>query len=120
MKEELGILTHKVEEWGGDQVDKLLKLPPYLEPFDGFFATQTLRGIDNHYGEKISDPYKTQIRERLDEIIIEQDYDTAVTKGMEFIDSLVDIPGIDDPTEAMIFQGLARIIVGLILGRKKK
>ncbi len=117
---EKGVLTYRLEEYGGEVIDDMINAPWYLEPLDGYLATQTLRGIDDNYGDKVPEPYKTQIRERLDEIVMEQNYEEAVKKGFAFIDSIIDIPGFTDEEEALIFQGLARIIIGMILKKKKK
>jgi hypothetical protein len=44
----------------------------------------------------------------------EQDYAAACVLASTFVDGLVDIPGLDDPTEKMIFDGIFTVIAGLL------
>jgi hypothetical protein len=115
---EKGILTKKTEKKLGQGLDDLIKLPTLLEGFDGAAFTLAIRAIDNNFGEKIPEPYKTELREQFELIFDEENYEEAVKKGFDFIDGLIDIPGIDDETERLIFAGLANIVIGLILNKK--
>lgn len=117
---EKGILTSTVESKLGQKLDDLVKLNPLLETFDGTAFTLVIRTIDNNFGEKIPEPYKTELRDVLASIIEEEDYDTAVEEGFNFLDSLIDIPGFDDDEERLIFQGSAYMVIALITYLKKK
>ncbi len=116
---EKGILTKTVEDKLGQKLDDLIKLKGVWEAIDGIAFRLSIKGIDDIFADKIRDDYQEEIQDLITEIIDEQDYNDAVTKGFEFVDSLVDIPGIDDPTEAMLFKGMAEIVIAVLLLIKK-
>jgi hypothetical protein len=64
--------------------------------------------------EKIPAEYKDALRDMLTDVLEDSDYESAAYKASELIDSLIDIPGIDDDTEAMIFTGIFTVIAGLL------
>ena len=111
---EKGILTGTLESMLSEMLDNAVKLKGIWETFDGPAFKITISAVDNNLGEKIPEPYKTTIRDLLTEILEEQDYESACMKAAEFVDGLIDIPGIDDPTEKMIFTGIFTVIAGLL------
>ena len=115
MKTEKGILTKKVESLLAKKLDELIKLPNYLEPFDCIAFRIAIKSIDDSLGEKIPEEFRLELREQIELILLEKDYEKAVIQASVFIDRLVDIPGLDDATEAKIFAGLANIVIGLLL-----
>jgi len=62
----------------------------------------------------IPEPYKTTIRESLDEILIEKDYQAASERVAILVDGLVDIPGIDDAMEAQLFKTVLSLAAQLL------
>jgi hypothetical protein len=111
---EKGILSSALESKLAEKLDELVKLNGVLEAVDGVAFKIVITAIDNNAAEKIPEPYKTQIAEMLVEILEDQDYQSAALKASELVDSLVDIPGLDDPTEAMIFAGIFTVVAGLL------
>jgi hypothetical protein len=111
---EKGILTGTLESKLAEMLDNAVKLKGIWETFDGPAFKITISAVDNNLGEKIPEPYKTTIRDLLTDILEEQDYEEACMKAADFVDGLIDIPGIDDPTEKMIFTGIFTVISGLL------
>jgi hypothetical protein len=114
MSTEKGILTSELESKLAVMLDDAVKLTGILEAVDGMAFKIVITAIDNNVADKIPEPYKTTIAELLVDILQEQDYEAACNKAAMFLDTLIDIPGLDDPTEAMIFQGIFTVIAGLL------
>ena len=115
---EKGILTKEMEVKLAGWLDDLIKLSAPLEAIDGIVFRIAITAIDNKYGELIPEPYKSELREGLGYVFIEEDYEKAIAAGFKLIDKLVDIPGIDDETEAMIFTGLMQVVIALLAKNK--
>jgi len=111
---EKGILTSELESKLAGMLDEIVKLKGVLEAVDGVAFKIAITAIDNNVADKIPEPYKSKVSELLIEILEEQDYAQACVLASDFIDALVDIPGIDDPTEEMIFTGIFTVIAGLL------
>ncbi len=111
---EKGVLTKASENASSSLLDELVKLPGILEQFDGVAFKIVITQLDDNFGEKIQEPYKSAIRDIATQVFEEKDYKSAITLALTFIDSQVDIPGLDDPTELAIFKGLEYIIFALL------
>lgn len=111
---EKGVLTKASETISGSLLDELVKLPGIWEQFDGIAFKLVITQLDDNFGEKIQEPYKSTIRDIATKVLEEQNYNSAITLALTFIDSQVDIPGLDDPTELAIFKGLEYIIFALL------
>ena len=109
-----GILTPKMESMLAEKLDEIVKLKGALEAVDGMAFKIAISTIDNNLADKIPEPYKTTIAGMLADILEEKDYAAACSKAADFMDELIDIPGLDDPTEAMIFSGVFTLIAGLL------
>lgn len=109
-----GILSEALEAKAGIMLDDLVKLKGVPEALDGVFFTTVIKILDNTLGEKIPEPYKSEVAKLLVEILEEQDYQEAVILAFDFANTMIDIPGIDDPTEQLIFSGLAQLIAGAL------
>ena len=111
---EKGLLTKAVENKVSSLLDELVKLPGIWEQFDGLAFKLVIGQLDDNFGEKVQEPYKSVIQDIATQVFEEKDYKSAITIALTFIDSQVDIPGIDDPTELAIFKGLEYIIFALL------
>jgi hypothetical protein len=110
---EKGLLTKKMEQEAAKWLDEKIKLPAILEAVDGMAFKLVVSLLDDNYGDKVPEPYKTEIRELLTEIFEEKDLQAATYMALDFADSLIDIPYFDDETEALIFKGLAEIVAAV-------
>lgn len=111
---EKGILIGKLESVLASALDNVVKLKGIWETFDGPAFKLVITAVDNNLAEKIPEAYKIQIRDMLTKILEEKDYPTACQMAADFVDSLIDIPGIDDATEKMIFTGIFTVVAGLL------
>lgn len=111
--EEKGILTGKLESSLAKDLDDAIELKGIWEALDGVGFKITISAVDNNLADKIPEPYKTELRELLTEVLEEKDYMAAAEKAAIFVDGLIDIPGLDDPTERMIFVGIFTAVAGL-------
>ena len=109
-----GILTSELESKLATMLDDVVKLKGILETVDGLAFKIAITAIDNNVADKIPEPYKSILASLLIEILEEKDYPAACQLASDFLDELVDIPGIDDPTEKMIFTGIFTVIAGLL------
>jgi len=114
-----GILTNEVEQKLGKTLDSLVELGGIWETVDGLAFKLAISGLDDLLGEKIPEPYKSELRGLITDVIEEQDYESAVEKAFAFLDTIIDIPGMDDEMENLIFTGLAQIAIGVIISLKK-
>ncbi len=111
---EKGLITKKMADEAGVWLDGKIKLPAILEAVDGMAFKLVINQLDDNFGEKVPEPYKSQIAAILLDLFEEKDKQAALLKLGEFIDSLVDIPGIDDLTEKAIFDGFMQIAAAVL------
>ena len=119
-KMEKGILLKTVEAKLATILDDVVKLNGFWETIDGVAFRLVISAVDDNLADKIPEPYKTEIRTVIFEIIENEDYDQAVLNAFDFLDSLIDIPGFDDDTERLMFEAIAKMVVAAILAIKKK
>jgi hypothetical protein len=112
---ELGILSSKLEGILAEQLDKLVVLKGILEAVDGTAFKLVISVIDNNLAERIPEPFKSTLAGLLIDIFEETDYNKAALKAAEFVDGLVDIPGLDDTTEKQIFISIFTIVASLFV-----
>ena len=117
---EKGILLKTVEAKLATILDDVVKLNGFWETIDGVAFRLVISAVDDNLADKIPEPYKTEIRTVIFEIIENEDYDQAVLNAFDFLDSLIDIPGFDDDTERLMFEAIAKMVVAAILAIKKK
>jgi len=118
-KLEKGILSRKAEKKiGGTYLDDLISAGMF-EPFDGTAFTFAIRTIDDRFGSKIPEPHQTELRELIDIVIIEEQYDQSIDEACDYLDLVINIPFINDAGEKDIFDGLACIIKGIFKTIKK-
>ena len=106
---EKGLISKKMADEAGQWLDEKIKLPAILETIDGMAFKLVINQLDDNFGEKVPEPYKAQISGILADLFEEKDREAALLKLGELVDSLIDIPGIDDITEKAIFSGLMQI-----------
>jgi len=111
---EKGILIKELESSLASILDDAIKLNGIWETFDGPAFKIVITAVDDNLGEKIPEPFKTEIRDMLTVILGEKDYAKASDLVSGFVDRLVDIPGLDDPTEKFIFDGIFKVVAGLL------
>jgi hypothetical protein len=114
MKNVKGILTPEIEAKIASWLDDQIKLNGILETVDGLAFKLVISQLDNNLGEKIPEPYKTEIREIVLLVLEDKDYENAITRAFDFINEKIDIPDLDDETEDLLFKGLISIVLSIV------
>ena len=104
-----------------------LPIPVLLKPIANLFIPNMLDNLDNKVGDRIPEPWQTHLENVItmvvtaleDKEITEQEAkDIAVYCAM-VIDEKVDVPLLDDDTEAVVFLETFKLLVALIYGAVK-
>jgi hypothetical protein len=111
---EQGILTSEQEKKIASLLDDLLKLKGFLELIDGYVFRAVITFVDNKYADKLSVDLKTKLAALVDACLAE-DIELAEQLATDLINSLIDIPVLDEEAEGLIFKGIIELIVGAIL-----
>lgn len=111
---ESGILTTVQEKQLAEMVDNALKFKGILELIDGYVAKILITYLDDKVLDKLKDELKVKLAALVDAVMAE-DIELSETLAAEIINGLVDIPGLDEEAEGLIFKGLIEIAVGAIL-----
>ena len=111
---EKGVLSKALEKKAGKALVELTHPKGVLVVLAPIAFPLLIGILDDYMADKIPEPYKTKIADALTAIFGEKDYPKAIQMVTDFADSLIDIPGIDDPGEKAIFDGLARMVAGIL------
>lgn len=68
---------------------------------------------------EVSDFFKEKLN-GLVEAAVAKDVEAVELIAADIIDALIDVPGLDDESERMLFEGAIQVIVGAITGLLKK
>lgn len=118
---EKGILTRDQEKAFAKLVDDSIKAKGLVELFDGYAARSLITLIDDEGIERLN--LKPELKNKLGvlaDAALSEDIETAETVGAEIINMLVDIPGLDEDAEAVMFEGAVKILVGAVVTALKK
>ena len=99
---EEGILTSEQEKTLSALLDDAIKL----------------KGVAEFVDDKFIDKLKEEIKIKLAalvEAVMAEDVELAEQLATELVNSLIDIPGLDEESEGLLFKGVIEIIVGAIL-----
>lgn len=111
---EEGILTLEQEKKIAALLDDLLKVKGFVELIDGYVFKAIITFVDNKYVDKLSVDIKTKLAALVDAVLAE-DVVLAETLVTDLMNTLIDIPGLDEESEGLLFKGIIELIVGAIL-----
>ena len=111
---EKGILTNEQEKYLAGLVDNALKLSGVLELFDGYAAKVLITMLDDKVVDKLKESVKVKLAE-LVAALLGNNLELAETLAADTINGLVDIPGLDEESEGLIFRGTIEILVGVVI-----
>lgn len=114
--EEKGILTLEQEKELSGLLDDVVKLKGFAELIDGYVFKVVLTLLDDTLVDKLQVELKVKLAE-LVEAIMAKDVPLAEALAADIINGLVDIPGLDETSEGLIFKGAIELIVGAILAK---
>ena len=113
MKTESNLLTDAQVKQLAKLLDKAVKLKGIAEAVDGI-AFKIVINLANQYGSgAIKEEYKEGLSLLITKVLNE-DWDGAATESAVMLNSLVDIPGIDEDTELSLFKTVMELIVKLL------
>lgn len=113
------LATSKIAEFA----DEKIVLKGWAETIDGTVIDQGLNFVDNTFGEKVPEPYKTNIRDMIDHIVLDEDLASAEEHLTDLMVIAINVPWLDEENEKRLFSSLLNFIVSLlifILDKKKK
>lgn len=113
---EKGILTAVQEKKLAQLLDDLVKLKGVLEFIDGYVFKFVITLLDDKVVDKLREDIKIKLAALIDAVLGE-DVPLAEQLAADIINGLVDIPGLDEESEGLIFKGVIELFVGAILNK---
>jgi len=112
--QEKGILTVEQEKKLSELLDNVIKLKGFLELIDGFVFKALVTFLDDKFADKIKVEIKLKLGELVDAVLA-NDVEKAEVLAAEVINMLLDVPGLDEEAEGLLFKGIIQLLVGVIL-----
>jgi len=111
---EKGIFTLEQEKILTEKLDEVIKLKGILEIIDGYVFKAIITFVDDTYADRIKEDIKVRLA-LLADAVIKEDITESERLAASLINYLVDIPGLDEDAEGLLFKGTIEILVGAIL-----
>lgn len=112
--EEKGILNPEQEKKLAELLDELVKLKGFLELVDGYVFKALITFLDDKFADQIKVEIKLKLAELVDAVLAE-DVEAAEILAADVINMLIDIPGLDEEAEGLLFKGIIQLLVGVVL-----
>lgn len=112
---EKGLLSRAANSKIAEFADEKIVLKGWMETIDGPGIDQSLNFIDNTFGSKVPEPYQTEIRDMIDNIVLEEDITKAEGNLTDLMVMAIDVPWLDDENEKRLFSSLLNFIVSLVI-----
>jgi len=113
--EEKGIFTLEQEKKLASLLDDVVKLKGViLELIDGYVFKAVITLVDDMFIDKIKEEIKIKLAALVDAVLAE-DVELAETLATDLVNSLIDIPGLEEDAEGLIFKGVIELLAGAIL-----
>lgn len=113
MKEQ-GIFTVEQEKKLAELLDNAIKLKGIAEFIDGYLFKAVITFVDDRFIDKIQEDIKIKLS-ALADACLDEDVELAQELAADLINSLIDIPGLDEESEGLLFKGVIEFIVGAVL-----
>ena len=105
-----------------------LPIPTLVKPIVTMLLPGFIDGLDNKYGDKVPEPWQSHLENMVtmvikaleDKVVSEQEAEEIAAYMAVVIDEKIDIPYIDDETEAIVFLEVTKLIASLIYSAFKK
>lgn len=111
---EKGILTLLQEKKLASLLDDAIKLKGVLELIDGYVFKALITLLDDTYVDKLKEDIKIKLAALVDAVLAE-DVELSETLAADIINGLVNIPGLDEEAEGLIFKSIIEILVAAVL-----
>jgi hypothetical protein len=112
--EEKGILTPEQEKKLAELLDNVIKLKGILELIDGYVFKALITFLDDKFADQIKVEIKLKLAELVDAVLAE-DVELAEGLAAEVINMLLDVPGLDEESEGLLFKGIVQLLVGVVV-----
>ena len=89
---------------------------PILEAVDGKMFLIVIKAIDNNLLERIPEEWQSPV-ESIIEAAINEEWELAGELVSEFANTKIDIPFLDEESEALLFNAIISLALGLIMGK---
>ena len=116
---EKGILTNEQEKKLASLLDDLVKLSGILEIVDGYVFKAIITILDDKVVDKLKEDIKIKLSE-LVQAILDKNIELSENVATDLMNGLIDIPGLDEETEGLIFKGIIQTLVGILLKELEK
>ena len=116
---EQGILTNDQEKKLSELLDSAIKLSGILEMVDGYVFKAIITMFDNKVVDKLKEEVKVKLS-ALVQAILDKDIDLAETTATDLMNELINIPGLDEESEGLVFKGIIEMLVGILLKEVEK
>jgi hypothetical protein len=113
---EKGILTAVQEKELAVMLDDLVKLKGLWELVDGYVFKVVITLLDDTVIDKIKEDIKVKLAALVDAVMA-KDVTLAEQLATDIVNGLIDIPGLDEDAEGLIFGGIIQLVVGAILAK---
>lgn len=112
---EKGFLSKAQEKFIANAIDTAIKLKGIPEMLDGIVAKAMITALDDYLLDKVevTEVVKSQISLFVDKAMA-GNVEECETIAASITNSLVDIPGIDEEAEGLIFKAAVNLIVGAV------
>jgi hypothetical protein len=109
-----GIFTAEQEKKLAALLDEAVKLKGFAELLDGHLFKALITFVDDTFVDKLDEEVKTQLS-GLATACLNEDVDEATVLAADLLNSLIDIPVLEEGSEALIFKGAVELIVAAVL-----
>jgi hypothetical protein len=110
----LGIWNEQQEKVIAQAIDDVYKAKGLLELVDGYLAKVVIALIDDNGLEKLPDDIKPKLSQ-LTDLAVGGNVEGCNQLGAEILNARIDIPGLDEDSEYIVFEGALTIIVGALI-----
>lgn len=114
-----GIFTSEQEKKLASLLDDVVKLKGIAELLDGYVFKAIITFVDDKFVDKLEEEVKIKLA-GLAEACLSEDVELAELLAAELLNFLVDIPGLDEESEGLLFKGAIEFIVGAVLAWVEK
>lgn len=105
-----GILTKEQEKFYAERIDDMIKAKGLLEIVDGPASKVIITSVDDSLLDRLPEAMKEDLS-GLAQAGIDNDVELAEKMVTNVINGRIDIPGIDEETESLLFAGVVNIVV---------
>ena len=109
-----GIFTTEQEKKLAELLDNVVKLKGVAEFIDGYLFKAVITFVDDRVIDKIKEEIKVKLA-ALAEACLAEDVTLAEELAADLVNTLIDVPGLDEESEGLLFKGVIELIVGAVL-----